>query len=184
MRKASRQDELAAPAVIVFGALKGSTAPRACWFRSTLATRAEIAARRLGLSVVIVNSDATRVAAAGLDEGALKPGGRLNAPSVSPKIAANLRELIETAASVTTTTTEMVSTGAQLTSPTWAALKAGDEVLAADLYEGVPGGWWEAVVISINGDFCMLRWASYSDDFPNQPLIRRDRRHIALKFPE
>jgi hypothetical protein len=71
-------------------------------------------------------------------------------------------------------TTEAVTTADAL----WAKVEIGTVVLAAqpDVYGP---GWWESVVVGIDGDDLSLRWM----DDPAIKPFRASRRHIALRHP-
>ena len=40
-------------------------------------------------------------------------------------------------------------------------------------------GWWEAIVVKVAGDRLTLRWR----DYPDEPLITRQRHRLALLHP-
>jgi hypothetical protein len=44
---------------------------------------------------------------------------------------------------------------------------------------GVEDGWWEAVVIGLNGEMLNLRWR----DFPGERTVLRRRSQVALLAP-
>src|SRR5882762_5215686 len=70
--------------------------------------------------------------------------------------------------------TEAVSTADGL----WSKVEVGSVVLAAqpDLYGP---GWWEGVVVDVNGDDLTLRWM----DTPSEEPFHASRRDIALRHP-
>src|SRR5436305_8449441 len=71
-------------------------------------------------------------------------------------------------------TTEAVNTADAL----WAKLEVGSVVLAEQPDTYGPG-WWESVVVAIDGDDLTLRWMDESDPEP----FRASRRKVALRHP-
>jgi hypothetical protein len=71
-------------------------------------------------------------------------------------------------------TTEAVNTADAL----WAKVEVGSVVLAAqpDVYGP---GWWEGVVVAVDGDDLTLRWV----DDPAEKAFHASRRDIALRHP-
>jgi hypothetical protein len=71
-------------------------------------------------------------------------------------------------------TTEAVNTA----DAPWPKVEVGTVVLAAqpDLYGP---GWWEGVVVGVNGDNLTLRWM----DEPGEEPIHVARRDVALRHP-
>ncbi len=68
----------------------------------------------------------------------------------------------------------------ELTPAHWDQIKVGATVLAADLDKAnVADGWYEAIVIQINGPKLTLKWR----DYPEEGRITRTREHIALLYP-
>jgi hypothetical protein len=64
--------------------------------------------------------------------------------------------------------------------PLWAALTVNMVVLAPEFTDqGTPEGWWEAVIVAIDGDVFTLRFR----DYPRQSLKRRKRDEIAIMYP-
>jgi hypothetical protein len=169
------------PALIVFGTPKGAKAPHAAWFRAAYAARVVTAARRQALTTVAVESNETRAMAATLKEGQLNAGGQLVMPCVSQDMLSQLRRLVQqqppgsSGASPAGATTA----GVQVPIAVWDTLKPTDVVLAAHLENGVPDGWYEAIIMKNQGGTFTLRWA----DYPRDPLVRVQRQHIALMYP-
>jgi hypothetical protein len=69
--------------------------------------------------------------------------------------------------------------GVQVPASVWDTLKPTEVVLAAQLENGVPDGWYEAIIMKIDGGTFTLRWA----DYPRDPIVRVQRQHIALMYP-
>jgi len=55
----------------------------------------------------------------------------------------------------------------------WDEIGIGSLVLAT---VGVKDGWWESIVIAVNGDSFTLKWR----DFPRDPVFVRTRTEVAL----
>ena len=71
-------------------------------------------------------------------------------------------------------TTEAVNTADTL----WAKIEVGSVVLAAQPAIYGPG-WWEGIVVSIDGDDLTLRWM----EAPAEKSFRASRRKVALRHP-
>jgi len=56
----------------------------------------------------------------------------------------------------------------------WDGLAAGHLVIAQE--ENVEDGWWEALIVEIEGDLLALEWR----DYPRQPKVKRHRTAVAL----
>jgi hypothetical protein len=168
------------PALIVFGTPKGAKAPHAAWFRAAYAARVVTAARRQALTTIAVESNETRAVAATLKEGQLKAGGQLTMPCVSQDMLSQLRRLMpQPPGSSAPSPTGSTIAGVQVPFAVWDTLKPTDVVLAAHLENGVPDGWYEAIILKIEGGTFTLRWA----DYPEDGLVRLRRQHIALMYP-
>lgn len=61
----------------------------------------------------------------------------------------------------------------------WAKIETGTTVLAADP-EAYGPGWWEGVVVAVDGDNLTVRWVHD----PAEEPIRVTRQHVALRHPE
>jgi hypothetical protein len=55
----------------------------------------------------------------------------------------------------------------------WDEIGIGSVVLAT---AGVEDGWWESIVIGVNGEALTLKWR----DFPREPVFVRRRTELAL----
>ena len=168
------------PALIVFGTPTGTSVPQAAWFRGSYAERAKQASQRHAFRTIPVVTDETRAAAATLSEGQLKPGGQLILRDVTKEVLERLTRLIPVVSAVATPAAAgPTAVAARISSSLWDTLKITDYVLAAHLENGEPEGWYEAIIIKIEGPTYTLRWA-YA---PEEGLIRVQRRHIALMLP-
>jgi hypothetical protein len=59
----------------------------------------------------------------------------------------------------------------------WSTVEVGSTVLATQPSEY--DGWWESIVVAVNGDYLTLRWR----DEPNEKPFRVSRRNVALLHP-
>ena len=59
----------------------------------------------------------------------------------------------------------------------WATVEVGSMVLATQPSDY--DGWWESIVVAVNGDDLTLRWR----DEPNEKPFRVSRRNVALLHP-
>jgi hypothetical protein len=59
----------------------------------------------------------------------------------------------------------------------WEEIEPGSEVLARDQHDET---WYEAVVVSVVGDVCQLKWR----DYPEQPVLTRQRHQLGLMYPK
>lgn len=63
----------------------------------------------------------------------------------------------------------------------WNELEVGDLVLSIDFdSRGKPDGWYEAIIVSIEGNKCTLRWR----DYPEEGLRTRTREQFAFMHPK
>jgi hypothetical protein len=85
---------------------------------------------------------------------------------------------VATAAVKAATATDLARSAANQPSPppapkSWAEITVGSLVIA---HESVVDGWWEAIVLEVNGDKLMIRWR----DYPRQPTVVRGKAEIAF----
>jgi len=59
----------------------------------------------------------------------------------------------------------------------WEEIAVGQLVIAQETDPG--DGWWEAIVVAVDGDRLTLRWR----DYPKQPKVKRHRTAVALLKP-
>jgi hypothetical protein len=175
-----KQIEPHVPALIVFGTPTGASAPQAAWFRGAYSERAKQAAQRQAFRAVQIDSDETMAAAATLSEGQLKPGGQLIMTDVSQEVFDRLSGLrLVTVGNVPASAAGVATAPAKVSAALWDTLKISDYVLAAHIENGETDGWYEAIILKIEGATYTVRWA----DYPKERLIRVQRRHIALMLP-
>ena len=165
--------------------------PHASRFAEHDAPFVQRAAELMGFHVVRVPPDNAELhgIAAGLPLGKIFATGRAFVPFVRRSAFDKLATLVEggvtiearAAAGVALVyplahmfTTEAVNTADAL----WAKIEVGTVVLAAqpDIYGP---GWWEGIVVSIDGDDLTLRWM----EAPAEKSFRASRRNVALRHP-
>lgn len=178
------------PALIVFGVLPSEATPRAGWFPVEQAARAENAARVLGLLFLAIDSGELRTLASTLlEKGNLTSTGQLQLAAVSSEFVSDL--VLRHRAKHTASLPRGPESGqggpplghrprSPIPKSLWDALTLTDVVLAAHLEDGEPAGWWEAVILNVRYGTYTLRWC----DYPDEGLFRRQRKHIALLFPD
>src|SRR5947207_12352109 len=178
------------PILVVLGIdIEGK--PHASRFAEHDAPFVQRAAELMGFHVIRFPPDNAELhgIAAGLPLGKIFATGRAFVPFVSRSAFDKLATLVEggvtiearAAAGVALVypladmfTTEAVNTADRL----WAKIEVGTVVLAAqpDIYGP---GWWEGIVVSIDGDDLTLRWM----EAPAEKSFRASRRNVALRHP-
>jgi hypothetical protein len=172
-----------APALIVFGRIKGSNIDQAAMFLEKDVEAAKKAATEAGLSFIEVKSDEQRKTAAALPEGVVNTQGRFSLSPASRETIDQLGQLLK--AATEGEAASAVSDDAESSSPgvsprLWRELKPGALVLAAGFdEEDNITGWWEAIIVKIDGDEFLVRWR----DAPDEPRASRSRHYIALLHP-
>src|SRR5579864_7116713 len=165
--------------------------PHASRFEERDAQFVQRAAELMGFHVIRVPPDNTELLtiAEGLPLGKIFATGRAFVPFVGRSAFDKLAALVEGGVTITARaeagvrpvsplaemfTTEAVDTADAL----WAKVEVGTVVLAAqpDLYGP---GWWEGVVVGVNGDDLTLRWM----DEPAEEPVHVARRDVALRHP-
>jgi|SRR5829696_2315033 len=130
----------------------------------------------MGLRVLKIEDDVHRELAGRLRQGQVYAADQTFAPAVLPEIFGKLRELAgpigaPSTAEITANPDEAASRPAS-----WQAIAVGDLVIA---HESVEDGWWEAIVMAIEGDQLVLRWRDYA----RMPCVCRGRFEVALLPP-
>ena len=191
--------DAAALAIVVFGR-NDVGKPRAAAFGHSDAQLAEKAAGRMGMRVLRLETDKARELAGRLPRGRVFASGRAFVPFVKAGLYEALAALAEVssgrglAGAVSASTASQsppdgpvrseegqgdgspTETSNEPPSPSWEAIGLGSIVLApADPDDG----WWEAIVVKVAGDRLTLRWR----DYPDEPLIVRQRHRLALLHP-
>jgi hypothetical protein len=178
------------PILVVLG-IDMSDKPHASRFAERDATFVVRAAELMGFHVIRVPADSTELHAIAerLPLGKIFATGRAFVPFVGRSAFDKLATLVEGGVTIEARamsgalpvypladmfTTEAVNTADAL----WAKVEVGSVVLAAqpDVYGP---GWWEGVVVDVNGDDLTLRWM----DTPSEEPFHASRCDIALRHP-
>ena len=183
------------PAVVLYKKAPDEKSAQAAWYDQSVEATAKVFGERQGLVVINVAPDHAERVRAALSEGTAADKGILTLPAVKTEELNSLLAVL--AAALTSKQTAPARPPAALDSqpigspsstpvglpaidPMWAALTVNMVVLAADLTdEGVPEGWWEAVITRIKGDMLTLRWR----DYPEQGSFRCKREQLAIMYP-
>jgi hypothetical protein len=178
------------PILVVLG-IDMSDKPHASRFPERDAPFVVRAAELMGFHAIRVPPDNTELhaIAEGLPLGKIFATGRAFVPFVGRSAFDKLAALVEGGVTIEARatsgappvyplpdmfTTEAVNTADAL----WAKVEVGSVVLAAqpDVYGP---GWWEGVVVAVDGDDLTLRWV----DDPAEKAFHASRRDIALRHP-
>ena len=178
------------PILVVLG-LDIENKPHASRFAEHDAPFVQRASELMGLHVIRVGPDNEELhgLAEGLPLGKIFATGRAFVPFVGRSALDKLAVLVAGGVTITARaeagvepvyplrdmfTTEAVNAADML----WAKIEVGSVVLAAqpDLYGP---GWWQGVVVGINGDDLTLRWV----DDPAEKPFRLSRRDVGLCHP-
>ena len=183
------------PAILVYVRPPDARIPKAAWFGQTVNATARLAAERQLFTAIELTLAQVELVKAAVPEGEITSAGRLSLPGVKPdvleRLLANLAGEPVLAADgsgalppgvVPTFVGSSDDIPAQNVpvDPLWAALAVNMVVLAPEQdSQGIPQGWWEAVIVAIHGDVFTLRFR----DYPRQALVRRKRDEIAIMYP-
>ena len=183
------------PAVVLYKKTPDGKSAQAAWYDQSVEATAKVFGERQGLAIIDIGPGQAEKVRSVLTEGAPAEKGLLTLPAVKPE---ELNSLL-TAMAVTSPSSSPASTKTSAVAaaqqfgfpssaavevppidPLWAALTVNMVVLAPELSdEGLPDGWWEAVITAISGDTLTLRWR----DYPEQALVRRKREQLAVMYP-
>src|SRR3954469_4933678 len=191
-----RTEADADPRLVLFGR-DGAGKPRASWFDASAADLALKAAELMKLRVLRIETDEHRAVARQVSPGRVFDSGRAFTPFVRADIFGKLVELAHlaqeageaAAATGAAASTEngaspaangfgtASSGGGAPTAPKrpqdWDEIGIGSLVLATT---GVEDGWWESIVIGVNGDAFSLKWR----DFPRERVFVPPRSELGL----
>jgi hypothetical protein len=173
------------PGVVLFG-LDSSGKPRAARFGGHHAELAGKAAGHMGLNICALTTPELVEIAEKLPKGKMYANGRGFVPNIRRDLYAKLIE----SAGVSSETGQRTSSSEQPGSSQapslvslaqgyprdWDDIQVGHLVLAQ---EKVDEGWWEAIVIGIEGDMLTMRWR----DWPKYPKVTQHRSAVALLKP-
>ena len=154
-------------------------------FGSATAQSAQEAAKAMGLRSLRVVNDAQREIARRLPKGTVSPKGRTVVPLVRPALYNKLLEIAGTEGAPPAPPSSPPADGAKKPAPAADAkadqsgggpgLTKGSVVLAKD--DPDPSvGWFEATVISVDGDTLTLQWKAW----PDLPQFTRKLTQVAL----
>jgi len=149
------------------------------------------AAALMGFHVISVapDNDELHAVAEGLPVGKIFATGRAFVPFVGRAAFDKLATLVEGGVTLIQSaksgaelvrlradvfTTEAINTADAL----WSKIEVGTEVLAEEPELYGPG-WWQGVVVGVNGNHLTVRWL----DDPDEDPIKVERRHVALRHP-
>jgi hypothetical protein len=185
----------AVPAVLIYNKPAGAKIPHAAWFGTAVKATAMLAAKRQGYTAVEFAETYIDLVKAAVPQGELSSGGKLTLPGVKrdvlDRLLANLAgepvEAVDGSGKLPPGTvptfvgsSDEIPTHAMPVDPLWAALAVNMVVLTPDFdSQGNSEGWWEAVIVAIHDDVFTLRFR----DYPRQPLVKRKREDIAIKYP-
>jgi hypothetical protein len=171
--------------VVLFG-IDGRGKPKAARFGTDAASLAVKAASQLQLRVLPTDQPKVAEIAARLPVGRVHATGKTFVPFVrrdlyDKLIAAagngNGAIAVRTAASQAGGATNANLPTANPNLPhSWDRIGLGDLVVAQ---EAIEDGWYEAIVVEVNGDMLTLRWR----DFPRERRLVRHRFRVALLYP-
>jgi hypothetical protein len=150
--------------------------PQAAQFSAAEADLVTKAARLMDLKVYEVGTEDLAALAKKLPVGRLYSNGRGFVPNVRQSLYSEIivALAVEPQAAVGKDKDEPpVATGLPRT---WDEIAPGHLVIAQETLEY---GWWEAIVIALNGDMLTLRFR----DYPKPPKFVRHRNAIALMSP-
>jgi hypothetical protein len=188
-----------APNVVLFG-LDESRKPRAARFGSSHADLAAKAAELMSLTACRVSSPGLAEIAEKLPTGRMYANGRAFVPNVRRDLYAKLiaaaatnngnngdgqtGEPTEKPAEAAAAGNETAPSAAEPAQPAvahgyprdWNDISVGHLVIASG---GPTDGWWEAIVIGLEGDMLTLRWR----DYPRYPKFVQHRSAVALLKP-
>jgi hypothetical protein len=173
--------------VLLLGVPRGRSRPVGARFAAREAGVARWLARHHGLQVVAADTEAARALAPRVAPWRLRPDGTPVLDTLTVAAWEALRSLLPPAGPPDPAPAAEPERGeaeaAERTARAealWAAIGVGDAVLAPELgKDGEPDGWWEAVVLALEGEVATVAWR----DHPEGGLLRRQRAELALRHP-
>jgi hypothetical protein len=179
-----------APIIVVLG-IDVDGKPHASRFEQHDAQFVVRAAELMGFHVIHVPPENAElhVVAEGLPAGKIYATGRAFVPFVGRAAFDKLTTLVEggvtliqrgkSGAGLIRPRADMLTTDAINTAEAlWSKIEVGTEVLAEEPELYGPG-WWQGVVVAVNGNDLTVRWL----DDPDEDPIKVERRHVALRHP-
>ena len=179
--------------ILVFLGIDVDGKPHGSRFEERDAPFVERAAELMGFHVVRIAPDNAELyaIAEGLPLGKIFATGRAFVPFVGRAAFDKLATLVEgdimaraprPLGAMPTETDVSSSANAETEPPDayetmWATVEVGSMVLATQ--PSAYDGWWESIVVAVNGNYLTLRWR----DEPNEKPFRVSRRNVALLHP-
>jgi hypothetical protein len=154
----TKQPNDTAPDLIVLGLEDGQ--PRAAKFPASQADLVAKAAKAMNLTICKAEGPDLVNLAKKLQEGRLYATGRGSVPPIRRDLYDNLVEQLQLAGQPVPATPNQVQaeqTAAELPA-SWDDIAVGHLVIA---HESAAEGWWEAIVVSREGDMVTLKWRDY-----------------------
>src|SRR4051812_28169391 len=190
-----RANAQAEPSLVVFGH-DDAGKPRASWFDAGSADLASKAADLMKMRVLRVETEEQKAVARQLAPGRVFASGRAFTPFARTAVFSQLVELAGDSSDPSTNSkpAAIASNGSAASgdqgpgpAPTAPADPKGGPSRPQSLDEigigsvvlatvGVEDGWWESIVIGVNGESFTLKWR----DFPREPVFVRRRIEVAL----
>jgi hypothetical protein len=182
------------PKFLVYTKAPDGKSCQAAWYDESVEATAKIYGQRQGFKVLEIRPDQVNQVKAALDEGAPAAKGELTLHAVKPEVLDRLLATLSAAPpggqtgatkvppAVPTEPANAKSNAAASLPPIdslWAALTVNMVVLAPELTDGVPEGWWEVVITAIQGDMVTVRYR----DYPEYAPFRRRRDQLAIMYP-
>jgi hypothetical protein len=130
----------------------------------------------MGLRVLRIEDDEHRELAARLRQGQVYAADQTFAPIALPDVFNQLTELAGPIAAPSPLEITAGKSDAASRPASWDGIQVGSLVIAQ---ESLEEGWWEAVVMVLEGERLVLRWRDYA----RLPCVRRGRREVALLPP-
>jgi hypothetical protein len=189
------EDPPAVPAVLIYAKPADAKVPHAAWFGTTVKATAMLGAKRQDYTALEFAEPYIDLVKAAVPQGELSPAGKVTLPGVKrdvlERLLANLAgapvespdgsgKLPPGTVPIFVGSSDDIPTQAVPVDPLWAGLAVNMVVLTADFdSQGIPQGWWEALIVTIEGEVFTLRFR----DYPRQPLVHRKRDEIAIMYP-
>jgi hypothetical protein len=164
-------------AIVVFGR-NDRGFPQAAWFRAEEADAAALAANLMGFTVLrLTKPETQRACQTALRPGELRGGDKTFAPISRLEHLEELEKLAKAAADPREQAkagAEPLAAAAEHVPAAWQDIRRGSHVLAID--DDPDDGWWEAVVMDVQGELVELRWR----EWPQMSAITRSRAGLGL----
>jgi len=165
-----------APDLIVLGRDEAGK-PRAARFPASQSSLVAKGAKAMNLTVCTAEGAALAELAKKLPSGQLYATGRGFVPSVGRNLYVKIVEQLNLTGQLVAGEIDDSDEQPAPGSPaSWDDIAVGHMVIA---HEDAINGWWEAIVLTRDGDMLTLKWR----DYPWQPSVRRHADSVALLKP-